>query len=184
MGRSVRFGELEGRDLLYLSGETNSNALGGETAYGGFPWPKPPRPQSRAAGSLAHPFLRKGEAMFALRQTPSPSRNALFYSRKKTKRQKEIPHFRRPLFKGVKFYDTFERKASLCSKFFLCVFYQMGALRGYASVCRRQTSPRTSAGGGVPEDACLSRLQARGNRAMRGSPTRAVTFILLNPNQL
>jgi len=38
---------------------------GGGTAYGGSPWPKPPRPQSRAAGSLAHPFLRRWKAMFA-----------------------------------------------------------------------------------------------------------------------
>ncbi len=37
--------------------------LMGEPFYNGFPWPKPPRPQSRAAGSLAHPFLRKCEAM-------------------------------------------------------------------------------------------------------------------------
>ncbi len=39
----------------------------------------------------------------------------------------------------------------------------MEALREWASVCHRQTEPPTSAGKGVPEDACFSRLQARGN---------------------
>ena len=54
--------------------ELNDYAFGGGTACGGSPWPKPPRPQSRAAGSLAHPFLRKWAAMSASgRRSPTPA---------------------------------------------------------------------------------------------------------------
>ncbi len=49
--------------------ELNAKALGGETAYGGFPWSEP-----RKAASPTHPFQRKGEAMFASgKRLPPPA---------------------------------------------------------------------------------------------------------------
>ena len=45
----------------------------GGTIYNGSPWPKHPHPQSRAAGSLAHPFVRKWAAMLAFGKR-SPTR--------------------------------------------------------------------------------------------------------------
>ena len=70
-------------------------APGGGTACGGSPWPKPPRPQSRAAGSLAHPFLRRCEAMPASLTLSRRSRTpATLLLGRKNKYGKAKPHKR------------------------------------------------------------------------------------------
>jgi len=59
----------------------------------------------------------------------------------------------------------------------------MGALRGWASVCQRQTSPPTSAGRGEPKTPqpgfAGAEALARGNR-LSGSPTKGSNGIHTN----